>query len=203
MGVLRIEEADDDCDHCRAKERFNMKASLIVGSFPATAGLAMSLVLFSGCAAPLRETSSPSPVASRSVTASGTMKLANRFIEAMRKRDGTALERLVHPASRRYYRAKDIGKVSYEEIWLTGYVPAGKLDVVLTDLSGQLVRNERDSSYRLEGAVFHYPVEPSHGLLISVMTATGSILRIAHHAIRAERGNWYIVLPSRTVIEGR
>jgi hypothetical protein len=174
-----------------------------VASLLTAAVLIGSLSLIFGCAVPRSESPSPPPAALRSAAMSGPVELAHRFIEAMRKRDGTTLARLVHPTSRHYYHAKEAGKVSYEDVWMADNVPDGKLDVVVTDLGGRIARSGQETTYRLEGTVFHYPVEPSHGLLISVITAQDSVRRIAHHAIRAERGLWYIVLPSRTVIEGR
>lgn len=129
---------------------------------------------------------------------SSAAALARAFVEGKRQHDSEWLAQLVHPASRAYYRRTTVADtMSYETSWLQGGVPEGPQQVSVTRfVSASGV--DAEPSYRAGSLLFIYPVAPSHNLLISIITAAGGKNSVANHAIRRERGRWYIVLPSHS-----
>lgn len=171
----------------------------------ATALIAILTACAASRPAPQQEQPAGVPVARSAMKAplaKSPAALARAYVEAVRAGDRQMLAGLVHPESLAHYRAKQKAEhPSYEEVWLTGRIPDGQLDAVASELRGRRSTRGGETSVRIGSLVFVYPIAPTHSLQLSIVTAEGVTMRVANHAIRAERGVWYIVLPSRTDID--
>jgi len=161
-------------------------------------GLAAVIVIgLSACTTPAPE----DPAAERRAVpdTSSTAALARAFVAGKRQHDSAWLLQIVHPASRAYYRRAAANEAqSYETIWRQGGVPEGRLQARVARFVSATSDADGGPSYRAGSLLFIYPVAPSHTLSISTVTAEGSETYVANHAIRRERGRWYIVLPSHS-----
>lgn len=162
-------------------------------------GLAAPIVLWlTACTAAIPDETAPGR---RSVTPDtpSTAALARAFVDGKRQHDSAWLLQIVHPASRADYRRTAATEAqSYETIWRQGGVPEGRLQTRVARFVSATGEADGGPSYRAGSLLFFYPAAPSHTLSISVVTADGIETYVANHAIRRERGRWYIVLPSHS-----
>jgi len=158
---------------------------------------ALIMMWLVACTAPGPDDTAPGRhVASDTST---TTALARAFVEGKRQHDSVGLLQIVHPASRAdYRRTAATDSQSYETIWRQGGLPEGRLQVRVSRFVSASSDANGKPSYRAGSMLFVYPVAPSHNLSISVVTVDGSESYVANHAIRRERGRWYIVLPSQS-----
>lgn len=125
--------------------------------------------------------------------------LAQVFVDASRRRDSEWLAALVHPSSAESYRRVSSSETrSYEAVWLSGRVPAGRVESTPSTFVSATPGRQNRASYRAGDLLFVYPVRPSHNLLITVRADGAEPVIVANHAIRRDNGRWYIVLPAET-----